>query len=188
MFLRNLEAKKIAKLKHVNSSLAILVLLLVGFIGVGPLFPHLNTRVAANLSTIPFQTNSEGLVDKENSIVIGSIGLDASISHNSNGFRIQDESAKFGQDSGNIVIAVPRFLYTGIADTLYRAPDITVGSPILIYWEGKEYAYQVESIDYIDISELDLEYATDTPKLTLITDAHIWRTSNTKIIIQATTL
>lgn len=188
MFLRKLEERKLRKLRQVNTGLAFGVLVAVGFFGLSPLYPHVESQISANLSTIPFETNSDGQVAKSNSIVIGSIGLDAPIAYNANGFRIQDESAEFGEDYGNVVIAAPRFLYSGIAHTLYRAPDIKLNSPILIYWEGKEYTYQVDSIEYKDINSLDLEYATEAPQLTLITNANIWRNSNTKIVIKATTL
>lgn len=188
MFLRKLEEKKLRKLKQTNTALAFVALVVVGFVGLSPLYAHVESRIGANLSTIPFETNSQGQVTKENSLLIGSIGLDTPISYDSNGFRIQDESAEFGQDYGNIVITAPRFLYTGIADTLYRAPDIQIDSPILVYWEGQEYAYKVESVEYIEKQNLNLQYATETPQLTLITDANIWRTSNTKIVIKATTL
>lgn len=188
MFLRKLEEKKLRKLKQTNTALAFVALVAVGFVGLSPLYPHFESRIGANLSTIPFETNPQGQVIKENSIIIGSIGLDTPISFTSHGFRIQEESAEFGQDYGNIVIAAPRFLYTGIANTLYRAPDIQIGSPILVYWDGKEYAYKVDSIEYIEKQNLNLQYATEIPQLTLITDANIWMNSNTKIVIKATTL
>lgn len=84
---------------------------------------------------------------------------------------------------GNTVIAGHRFAY-GANTPFYHLDKLRQGDKFSVYWEGKEYNYQVRNILTVDPNALNIENNTTEPMITLYTCTPLW-TSNKRLVIQA---
>lgn len=84
---------------------------------------------------------------------------------------------------GNMVIAGHRFTYSNPA-VFYHLDKIKIGDKIIVYWQSEKYVYQVIRIYEVSPSAVEVEQATDEPKLTLYTCTPLW-TSKNRLVVEA---
>ncbi|MBP9758855.1 sortase [Candidatus Dojkabacteria bacterium] len=70
---------------------------------------------------------------------------------------------------GNTVIAGHRMLHTKGPNTFYYLNVLALQDTILIYWEGKEYKYQVFDLSIVKPDQVEVLDNTDDSIITLIT-------------------
>ncbi len=86
---------------------------------------------------------------------------------------------------GNTAIAGHRFLHTRGTDTFYHLEKVEIDDVILVYWEGIEYVYKVFEIVEVTPDQIEIEYNTADPILTLYTCTPLW-TSEKRLVVKAT--
>jgi LPXTG-site transpeptidase (sortase) family protein len=84
---------------------------------------------------------------------------------------------------GNTVIAGHRYLHTKGPDTFYHLDKIALDDEILVYWEGEEYVYKVSEILEVYPHQIEIEYNTAEPIITLYTCIPLWTTEKRLAII-----
>ncbi|HYF05404.1 MAG TPA: class E sortase, partial [Patescibacteria group bacterium] len=85
---------------------------------------------------------------------------------------------------GNTVFTAHRWLQTSGPKTFYHLDKVNVGDVIRVLWEGKEYKYAVVESRIVEKDEIDIEYNTLEPVLTLYTCTPLW-TSSHRIVVRA---
>lgn len=127
-------------------------------------------------------------IPKENRLVIPSIQLNDEIIDGAT-FHALDKgiwhrpATSNPIDGGNMVIAGHRFRYTSIGN-FYSLDKVKVGDKISVYWDQKEYVYQVDNILVVPPSDLGIEDNTSEPRLTLYTCTPYW-SSTDRLVIQS---
>jgi sortase A len=114
-------------------------------------------------------------IPQENRLVIPTINVDILITEGSDlgalikgGWRRPNTSKP--NQGGNTVIAAHRFTYTATnASYFYNLDKVKVGDPIVIYWEGVEFNYTVDSIKEVEATAVEVENPTPDKRLTLYT-------------------
>jgi sortase A len=84
---------------------------------------------------------------------------------------------------GNTVLVGHRFSYSDPA-VLYHLDRVNEGDPIVLYWEGKKYQYQVERKLIVPPSAIEIEAPTDEPMLTVYTCTPLW-SARDRLVLQA---
>lgn len=135
--------------------------------------------------------DGDGLVDppKDNRLVVPSINLDEPIIEGANlgviggggTWRLPHTSNPV--DGGNTVIVGHRWSYSDPA-TFYHLDKISVGERFAIWWQEKEYVYEVFDSRVVPATELSVEAPSPEPIVTLYTCTPIWTAAN-RLVIQA---
>ena len=84
---------------------------------------------------------------------------------------------------GNTVIIGHRFMYSNTA-VFYNLDKVKDGDSITIYWGGKQYTYQVDSVFVVSPTQVEIENNTPDSRLTLYTCTPLW-TSKQRLVVQA---
>ena len=128
-------------------------------------------------------------IPQDNRLVIPGIQVDVSIVEGSSanvllkgGWRRPKTSTP--DKGGNTVIAGHRFLYTSTnASYFYNLDKVKVGDPIIVYWKGVEYNYEVSESKVVKATALEIEDNTKDPILTLYTCTPLWTAKDRLVII-----
>jgi len=84
---------------------------------------------------------------------------------------------------GNTVLVGHRFTYSTPA-IFYHLDKVAIGDTFAIWWEGREYVYQVFDSKIVPATAIEIEDNTSEPIATLYTCTPIWTAQN-RLVIQA---
>ena len=128
-------------------------------------------------------------IPKENTLVIPQIGVDSIIVGG-----IGPDSLDRGlwhrpnsstpDKGGNTVITGHRFLYSSGPKTFYNLDKVKIGDKFFMFWEGKEYDYEVVDIFIVEPDQTEIEDQSPEPLLTLYTCTPLW-TATQRLVIRA---
>lgn len=85
---------------------------------------------------------------------------------------------------GNTVITGHRFLYASGPKTFYHLDKMSLGDRFFIFWDGKEYDYEVEEIFTVTPDRVDIEDNTDRSIVTLYTCTPLWSATH-RLVVRA---
>lgn len=128
-------------------------------------------------------------IPKENTLVIPQIGVDSVIvegigpdSLDRGLWRRPNSSTP--DKGGNTVITGHRFLYSSGPKTFYDLDKIKIGDKFFMYWDQKEYDYEVVDIFTVEPDQVEIEDEAPEPLLTLYTCTPLW-TAKQRLVIRA---
>ena len=126
-------------------------------------------------------------IPKDNRLVIPSINVDISINDGPDARSLRTggwhrPKTSTPDKGGNTVIAAHRFTYTNPASYFYNLPNVKVGDPIIVYWQGKEYNYEVTEQKEVKPTQIEIENNTTFPELTLYT-CTLWTAKDRVVVI-----
>lgn len=128
-------------------------------------------------------------IPEENTLVIPQIGVDSPIVEGigpdvlSRGLWRRPHTST-PDKGGNTVITGHRFLYSSGPKTFYNLDKIRVGDKFFLFWEGKEYDYEVVDIFVVEPDQIEVEENTTEPVLTLYTCTPLWSATQ-RLVIRA---
>lgn len=114
------------------------------------------------------------LPPSNNILIIPNIGT-ASTVFEGNSVRTMDKgpwrrpNSSTPDQGGNTVIVAHRYTFGSHIDTFYHLDKLQRGDLLEVYWNQKEYIYQVESIEEVAPTATHIENPTSEPTLTLYT-------------------
>lgn len=190
----------------INHLLVVVLVILAGYIMFIPFVPEITAIYAKNTdSTHGYIYNSilaqkqgslgkikiESLkpIPKENTLVIPQIGVDSPIVEGigpdvlSRGLWRRPH-ASTPDKGGNTVITGHRFLYSAGPKTLYNLDKIKLGDKFFLFWQGKEYDYEVVDIFVVEPNQVEIEDNTVEPILTLYTCTPLW-SAKQRLVVRA---
>jgi LPXTG-site transpeptidase (sortase) family protein len=92
-------------------------------------------------------------------------------------------SAEPNLDSGNVVIAAHRYLFTSGPQTFYHLDKVEVGDPVVVRWNHKDYLYHVTETKIVPPSAVEILRPTDEPTLTLFTCHPVFTTDKRLVVV-----
>ena len=193
-------------IKTINKILFIMVFLLAGYIIAAPFLPavYLNITQAAD-STKGFKydsllaqkavvsqsikTQDLKAIPNENTLVIPQIGVDGKIYDGPDQFTLNKgiwrrPNTNTPDKGGNTVLTAHRFLYTSGANTFYSLDKLKKGDKLAVFWNQKEYDYEIFDITIVKPTQIDVENQTTNSILTLYTCTPLW-TSEDRLVVKA---
>lgn len=190
----------------INHVLLVILVILSGYIMFIPFLPEVeafynqsvdNTRGYKYESKLARQdaTARNILVDalkpipQQNTLVIPQIGVDSPIVEGigpdvlSGGLWRRPHTST-PDKGGNTVITGHRFLYSSGPKTFYNLDKVKIGDKFFLFWEGKEYDYEVVDVFVVEPDQIEIEDNTDEPLLTLYTCTPLWSATQ-RLVIRA---
>lgn len=135
--------------------------------------------------------NSKNLkpIPKENTLVIPKIGVDTEILEGTDAKILNQgiwHRPKTGTPDagGNIVLAGHRYMYASGPKTFYSLDKLKNEDKIIIFWQEKEYIYQVFETKVVSPNAVEIEDATAEPTLTLFTCTPLFTQTN-RLVVRA---
>jgi len=151
-----------------------------------PLSPQ---NVATQNNVLPTANPDLKPIPKDDRLVIPSIQVDIPIVEGTSSYVLMKGGWRRPQTStpdkgGNTVIAAHRFLYTSTNGSyFYNLDKVKVGDPIVVYWKGVEYDYEVASSKQVPATAVEIESNTPDPILTLYTCTPLWTAKDRLVIV-----
>ncbi|MEI6326724.1 MAG: sortase [Candidatus Roizmanbacteria bacterium] len=183
-------------LRFINNILATAIVVLALFILFSPFIPEFQLDVSKQFgqgtdldSTTGSALLSSSQIPDQNTVIIPEIGIHGVIYEGktadtmNSGIWHRPLSSHPG-DGGNTVLVAHRYLYTSGPDTFYHLPKIQPHSQIVIFWDKKEYRYEVINTKVVDANQIEIEKQTSDSILTLYTCTPLW-TSEKRFVVQA---
>jgi LPXTG-site transpeptidase (sortase) family protein len=195
-------------LRLVNTTLFIIILGLCSYMIVSPFLPLLKSQLLKeNPQTVvefesdltkTFSTGISGLDvtklkkerPKDNRLIIPQMELNAPIVESENkdildkGLwrRPKTSNPELG---GNTVIVGHRFLYNvnNTKDTFYLLDKLVIGDKFTLFWNQKDYTYEVTEVKVVDKTAIEIENPTTNDQLTLYTCTPVWSAEQRLVII-----
>ncbi len=190
----------------INHLLLVVLVLLAGYIMFIPFVPEVvamynkqtdmtrGYKYQSNLSTKQAKSadiSIESLkpIPKENTLVIPQIGVDSEVVGGigpdalDRGLWHRPNSST-PDKGGNTVITGHRFLYSSGPKTFYNLDKVKIGDKFFMFWEGKEYDYEVVDIFIVEPDQTEIEDQSPEPLLTLYTCTPLW-TATQRLVIRA---
>jgi len=179
------------QLKHFNLFLICLILLIDGYILVSPALPQLELwqrkHQTAAVAGLPYKTkldkkspatDKRTAIPADNRLVIPKIALNQHIYTGDHAYLVNlgvwaRPNASTPPQGSNTVMVAHRFTYLGPA-TFYSLGSLSVGDPVVVYWQGKEYDYRVDNKKTVAATDLSVEDPSSKPELTLYTCTPLW--------------
>lgn len=190
------KAKKLT-LRKFNNSLSVVAVLLGLYIMLSPFIPLLFywLRDTSPAVVAPYQgqlaeanDNSDpDPIPDDNRIVIPSLSLNEPVKESTdigvinNGGTWRRPQTSSPDQGGNTVIVGHRY-FASKASTFYNLDKVAIGERIAVYWEKKEYLYEVESVRVVEATAIEIENQTSEPKLTLYTCHPLWTAKNRLVV------
>ena len=192
---------KITSIILLNNILSIIVILLGGFITLMPFLPEVQVYVApllddskgyvykselAEQADIPLTALSP--VPSNNTLVIPGIGVNGHIVEGNNESMLQKgiwrrPKTSTPDNGGNTVLVAHRYLYTSGPNTFYHLPKMQKGDTFALFWEGKEYDYEVIETKIVPAEALEIEKNTKEPIVTLYTCTPLWSSKERFVVV-----
>ena len=184
------------RLRQINNVLSAIVVLLAVYILIWPFMPWIRWRV----SHLPHQPSPSQLtgqvkdgrvlpknVPTKNTVVIPRIdltvqvneGKDLSALNTGAWHRPQTSSPEKG---GNTVIVGHRFTYSG-QSYFYNLDKVQLKDPIVVYWDKKQYTYEVSEIKVVGADQISVEAPTKQTQLTLYTCTPLWNPKDRLVLV-----
>ena len=181
-------------LRSFNNYLSALVILVAGYLLVGPFLPKIAYTVTGssqkNELTNLIASTDQTTFPTDNRLVVPSAlvnepildGPTESTVHKGAWRRPNSATPDRG---GNTVIAGHRYSYR--SDTrfvFYNLDKVQVGDSIAVFWQAKKYDYQVREVRIVTPDSIGIEANTENTQLTLYTCAPLW-TSQYRLVVIA---
>jgi sortase A len=206
-FLRIWFSKKLAVARFRSVRYAkILVLIVAVYFLAAPMIPGISQRLSlalddtkghryASIETASLiesgeiQSDALESIPEHNTLVIPQIGVDAQVYESTNedvldmGIWRRPQSSTPPQ-GGNTVLAAHRYQRINGSNTFYLLDELQVGDRFSVYWEQKEYQYEVFEVFVIDPSQTYIENQTQDDIITLYTCTPLW-TGTDRLVVQA---
>lgn len=172
-------------IRLVNRVLFILIIIFSLYISFAPLSPQIAYAFEDRF------VDREGIkpVNISNALVIKKIFVNGSVLEGSNedvltqGFW-RRPNASTPDKGGNTVVVGHRYMYTHGPETLYHLDKLNIDDEIEVYWKNKKYTYSVFDISEVDPDQIEIEYNTIEPILTIYTCTPLW-TAEKRLVIKA---
>ncbi len=187
-------------LTRLNLGLTTLIVLINFYILSAPLVPRAelwwHQRQTKKVAGLPYKTQ----VDKnpqtdtqrkslpaDNRLVIPKIALDQHIYEGDSAYLVHKgvwarPKTSTPPRGGNTVLVGHRFTYDGPA-TFYSLDKVGPGDQIVMYWQGKEYDYQVSSTRVVPAEAVEIEDQTKDAQLTVYTCTPIWSAKDRLVVV-----
>lgn len=180
-----------------------LVALIVGinlYILSAPFLPQLqlwlNQRRAKAVSGLPYKTqldtgssvnDTRADIPQDNRLIIPRLALNEHIYEGSSPYLVNKgvwalPKASTPPMGGNTVLVGHRFTYDGPA-TFYSLDKVKTGDRIVIYWQSKEFDYQVTSVKVVPATATEIEEPTSEPQLTIYTCTPLWSAKDRLVVV-----
>lgn len=192
-----------SKISHraANNWLTALVVLLGLYITAIPFLPHLAlirdqisddtggvryTGILAEQNNVSDEVLAEA--PTENRLVLPSITLDEPVVVGEDPSNVHlgvwhRPRSSTPDKGGNTVLVGHRFSYSSPA-TFYHLDKMEVDDKFAIWWEGKEYVYQVFQTVIVGATAIEIEANTDEPIATIYTCTPVWTAEN-RLVVKA---
>jgi LPXTG-site transpeptidase (sortase) family protein len=174
------------RLKRVNNVLLVFIILINGYVIVGPFLPALfydwnvHTGEKAKLQndiTAGIKTKTVVQTNQPDHVIIPSMLLDTQIYNGpvSQQYSLLDKGIwRYANGStpdkgGNTVLVGHRFTYTKPKGIFYYLNKLAVGDPLAVWWNNREYVYKVSKVEVVPPNDTAVEASSSTPELTLFT-------------------
>ena len=206
MLKKKIDKEKIKNFLLKNRIFHTVLVLILGYIILAPFLPEINFQIRRLLG-IPYKEEIFLIDDDDeqtkrirreyetnsitgNVLVIPTIGVYIPISEG------PDDSALFKgawrrpnsstpNQGGNTVITGHRFHYVPPNNkTFYNLNKIEKGSRVFVFWEDKEYVYEVNEIFIVEPHQVEIEDNTTENILTLYTCHPLW-TADKRFVVRA---
>lgn len=181
---------------QVNNGLSIVVILMGLYIVLMPFLPQIAFWFKGGAQYVYRGELSAGQDDsnlieppRDNRLVIPDLSLDEEVIEGGNLGVINDggtwrrPNTSTPDKGGNTVIVGHRFTYAG-ASTFYHLDKMKPGQKFGVWWEGKEYVYEVFAKEVVPATQLRVENPTEEPIVTLYTCTPLW-TAKDRLVVQA---
>jgi sortase A len=128
-------------------------------------------------------------IPKDNTLVIPSIQVDAKIHEGQSENTLNNgiwrkPNTSMPINGGNTVLTAHRFMNITGPNTFYALDKVTTEDKLFIFWEGKEYVYDVYESRIVKPTQLEIEANTEEEILTLYTCHPLW-TSDERLVVRA---
>jgi LPXTG-site transpeptidase (sortase) family protein len=128
-------------------------------------------------------------IPEDNALVIKKIGVDGIVHEGKNASTLTKgvwhrPGTGTPEDGGNTVLVAHRFLYTSGSNTFYNLDKMAEGDRVTLYWGGKKYRYEVQSVGVVAATDLYIEAPTREPTLTLYTCTPLF-TARYRLVVTA---
>ncbi len=125
----------------------------------------------------------------ENMIVIPGIGVDAQIVEGTTDAALDKgiwhrPGTATPDQIGNTVLAGHRYKFLKGPKTFYFLDRVAVGDEILVYWNGVEYHYTVDSTSVVSPDDQFVEAPTTNSQLTVYTCTPLW-TETSRLVVRS---
>jgi sortase A len=190
-------------LRKTNNLLLVLIILINGYVIVGPLVPDLifhyqshkgKQQALQNLiKPVPKNASSPVAVtpSRPNQVIIPSMLLDQPIydGPESQQYKILDKGIwRFSWGSapdkgGNTVLIGHRFTYTIPRGVFYFLNKVQLGDEIAVIWNNQQYNYKVASINEVPPTDTTIEGRSTQPELTLFTCTPLWLPKDRLVVV-----
>lgn len=190
----------------INHVLLVILVLLSGYIMFIPFLPEVEAvynqtlddtkgyRYKSNLARQDAkkeQIRVESLkpIPKVNTLVIPEIGVDSPIIEDISASALNEglwrrPHTSTPEKGGNTVITGHRFLYSSGPKTFYNLDKLKVGDKFFIFWDGKEYDYEIIDIFTVTPDQIEIEDNTQEPIVTLYTCTPLWSPTH-RLVVKA---
>lgn len=182
-------------LRRFNKALSIINILVALYIFITPLLPALWFYWNKRFGTQPpaysgqLSTDAGKPSDKKpdgNRLVIPSILLDEPINEGPTASTLRNgiwrrPNTATPEVASNTVLAGHLFTYTSPA-VFYHLDKVNIGEKLAVYWQNKEYVYEVTDKQVVPASAGYIENPTDRPRLTLYTCTPLWNPKDRLVV------
>ncbi len=188
------------KIYRANQALVILIILLNFYTIALPFTPKLgywlrekgNSLIPKN-SNLAQSTNAKSTSNndlgsfKGDRLVLPSIGINQPILTGESEQTVNRgvwmrPHASTPDKGSNTVLVGHRYSYHG-HNVFYDLDKMKVGDKFLIYWQGKEYNYEVIEIKTVTPDKVEVEGPTSEPRLTMYTCTPIWTAKYRLVVV-----
>ena len=194
-------------LRKFNNALSVLLIIISIYIMFSPLFPELSLLIkkhtdetkglvyvskladeAVSKNEIPSEAKEKlKPIPKVNTLVIPSIGVDSEIFEGATSDTLykgiwRRPNSSTPRQGGNTVIVAHRYLYTEGPNTFYHLDKVKKGDKFIIFWNGKEYDYEVFETKVVPPTATEIEDKTTEPIVTLYTCTPLWTAKNRLVV------
>lgn len=186
------------KLKHINTALFAVIILLDGYIVAAPFLPELIARPAAPVVSASASTHHTTTAvvpaptpktPQPNQLIIPAMQLDQPIYEGTNTYAELDKGvwrwpASSTPDKGsNTVLLGHRFTYTNPRGVFYFLNLVKVGDPMSVIWNNTTYSYHVSQIEVVTPDHTEIVNPTSEPTLTVYTCTPTWWPEDRLVVI-----
>lgn len=128
-------------------------------------------------------------IPSENRLVIPEIFVDGQIYEGKNDSTLSRglwhrPNTSTPDRGGNTVITAHRYKFISGPNTFYNLDKLKIGDKLTVFWNSKEYDYQVIKTRVVPPSDLSVENNSSSPMLTLYTCTPLW-TSKNRLVVEA---
>jgi sortase A len=186
--------KRNLKLRHLNTGLSLLLMMLALYIIAWPFLPSFSWWAQHDLPLVSNVLNADVKVEatpNANSLIVPSLGLREEIYEGAGVETVNrgvwHRPATSSPDKGsNTVLVGHRFTYSG-QSVFYNLDKVKVGDEVVVFWNQQRYNYKVYEIITVPPEAVEIETATDNSILTLYTCTPLL-TAKDRLIVKASIL